>query len=155
MERAPLWRLLTLHGARFALTAIVALAAPVVCAVSASSSGRWDLFERSGSITTACGLLLASRRYIRYGVVELTLLHAQQRRAEVNEIVADIVTAKEGLALSAVGTIIWGWGSYLHWWSFGCLLVWAVFAGVHANRDSKHSARLADAAGSEHHGSSP
>jgi hypothetical protein len=154
MERGTL-RMLTLHGARFTLAAIAALAAPIVCAVFASRSGRWDLFERTGSITTACGLLLAARRYIRYGVVELTLLHAQQRRAEMTEIVADIVTAKEGLALSAVGTIIWGWGSYLHWWSFGCLLVWAVFAGLHAKRDLKHSSRMAAAEGPEHRGSAP
>ncbi|HVN47139.1 MAG TPA: hypothetical protein VMT66_18090 [Steroidobacteraceae bacterium] len=154
MERGAL-RVLTAHSGRFALAALVALAAPVGCAVFASSSGRWDLFERSGSITTACGLLLASRRYIRYGVVELTLLHEQQRRAEVTEIVADIVTAKEGLALSAVGTIIWGWGAYLHWWSFGCLLFWAAFVVLHANRDLKDSSRLAAAGGAEQPGPSP
>ena len=153
MERGPLQ--IFVHGARFALSAIVALAAPVVCAVLANRSGRWDLFERSGSITTACGLLLASQRYIRYGVVELTLLHAQQQRAEVTEIVTDIVTAKQGLALSAVGTIIWGWGSYLHWWSFALLLVWAVFAAMHANRDLKNSSRLAASGGAQHPGSSP
>ena len=154
MERGML-RVMTVHGARSAVAAIVALAAPVVCAAFASTSGRWDLFERSGSITTACGLLLASRRYIRYGVVELTLLHAQRRRAEVTEIIADILTAKEGLALSAVGTLIWGWGAYLHWWSFGCLLVWATFAALHANRDLKSAECLAAAGGAERPGSLP
>ena len=149
MDRGAL-QALRVHGPRFVLVAIVSLAAPVGCAVFASSSGRWDLFERSGSITTACGLLLASRRYIRYGVVELTLLHAQQQRAEVTEIIADIVTAKEGLALSAVGTIIWGWGSYLHWWSFGCLLIWAVFAALHTSRDVRNSSRLAAVGAAEH-----
>jgi hypothetical protein len=153
MERGTL-QVLTVHSARSALAAIVALAAPVACYLFARNSGRWDLFERSGSITTACGLLLASRRYIRYGVVELTLLHAQQRRAEVSEIIGDIVTAKEGLALSAVGTIIWGWGSYLHGWSFSCLLVWAAFAALHTKRDLKHSSRLGAAGEAEHPGSS-
>lgn len=123
------------YRVRSAAAIILALSPPTVCALLASSSGRWDLFERSGSITTAIGLLLASRRYIRYGVRELALLHAQKLQAEVTEIYEDIFTAKRGLALSAVGTIIWGWGTYLRWWSFSCLLVWALFALLDSRRD--------------------
>ena len=100
----------------------------------ARETGRWDLFERSGSITIAIGLLLASRRYIRYSVLELAVLNAQPK-ANIAEIVEDIFTAKLGLALSAFGTIIWGWGKYLGWASFTYLLVWALFAARDFRRD--------------------
>ena len=46
-----------------------------------------------------------------------------------------ILTAKLGLALSAFGTVIWGWGRYLGWWSFGYLVIWASFAVRDARRD--------------------
>jgi hypothetical protein len=32
-------------------------------------------------------------------------------------VLEDVVTGKLGLALSAVGSIIWGWGTYLGWLS--------------------------------------
>ena len=51
------------------------------------------------------------------------------------ELVEDIHTAKLGLALSAFGTIIWGWGKYLGWWGFSYLVVWAVIAALDAWRD--------------------
>ena len=51
------------------------------------------------------------------------------------ELLDDIYTAKLGLALSAFGTIIWGWGQYLGWWSFSYLVVWAVIAARDAWRD--------------------
>ncbi len=84
--------------------------------------------------TTAIGLLLASRRYIRYSVLELAVLHAQPK-PNVAQILEDIFTAKLGLALSAFGTIIWGWGKYLGWASFTYLLVWALFAARDFRRD--------------------
>lgn len=126
----------TANRARSAALVILAISPPIVCAFLARSIDRWDLFERSGSITTAIGLLLASRRYIRYGVLELALLHARKLQPDVTEVFEDIFTAKRGLALSAFGTIIWGWGTYLRWWSFLCLLVWAFFAVRDARRDS-------------------
>ena len=123
---------------------ILALAPPIACAFLARESGRWDLFERSGSITTAIGLLLASRRYIRYSVFELTTLQAQPE-SNVAEILEDVFTAKLGLALSAFGTIIWGWGTYLGWWSFTYLPVWALVAARDFHRDwhkgSPHGSR--------------
>jgi hypothetical protein len=126
----------TAHGARSAVLVILAISPPIACAFLARSIDRWDLFERSGSITTAIGLLLASRRYIRYGVLELALLHAQKLQPDATEVFEDIFTAKRGLALSAFGTLIWGWGTYLRWWSFLWLLVWALFAVRDARRDS-------------------
>ncbi len=47
----------------------------------------------------------------------------------------EIYTAKLGLALSAFGIFIWGWGKYLGWWSFSYLVVWAVIAACDAWRD--------------------
>jgi hypothetical protein len=112
----------------------LAISPPIAYAFLARETGRWDLFERSGSITTAIGLLLASRRYIRYSVIELAVLNAQPN-ANVAEILEDIFTAKLGLALSAFGTIIWGWGKYLGWASFTYLLLWALFAVRDFRRD--------------------
>jgi len=126
----------TIHLARNAALVILAMSPPIAFAFLAAHINRWDLFERSGSITTAIGLLLASRRYIRYGVIELASLHARKGPADAPEVIEDIFTAKQGLALSAFGTIIWGWGGYMGWWSFLYLLVWALFAARDAKRDS-------------------
>jgi hypothetical protein len=121
---------------RSILAIILAVCPPIICAWIAENSGRGELFERSGSITTAIGLLLASRRYIRYDVVELMTLHTDSEQAyNVGEILEDIITAKVGLALSAFGTLIWGWGRYLGWWSFSYLVVWAIFDFPRARRD--------------------
>ena len=52
------------------------------------------------------------------------------------ELLEDIHTTKIGLAVSAFGTVVWGWGDYLRWWSFSLLLVWALIAACDAWRDS-------------------
>jgi hypothetical protein len=104
---------------------VLGISPPLIFAFLAYGSDRWNLFERSGSITTAVGLLVASRRYIQHGVLELALLRLL--RSNQVELLEDIVTGKMGLALSAFGTIVWGWGKYLGWWSFVYLLVWALF----------------------------
>jgi hypothetical protein len=133
LELSGVWPLRAYRVRRVAVI-ILALAPPITFAFLARESGRWDLFERSGSITTAVGLLLASRRYIRYGVFELAILRAQLE-SNMGEMLEDIFTAKVGLALSAFGTIIWGWGKYLGWWSFTYLLVWSLFAARDFHRD--------------------
>jgi hypothetical protein len=116
---------------------VLALCPPLLGGWSAQSSGNWDLFERSGSITVAIGLLVASRRYFQYGVHELAMLRAHDElKSEMAELLEDVLTAKMGLALSAFGTIVWGWGKYLGWWSFSYLLVWAWFAFRDIYRDS-------------------
>jgi hypothetical protein len=47
----------------------------------------------------------------------------------------DIYTQKLGLAISAFGTVIWGWGGYLRWWTFSFLALWAAIAAYDAWRD--------------------
>jgi hypothetical protein len=133
LELSGVWPLRAYRVRRVAAI-ILAISPPIACALLARESGRWDLFERSGSITTAIGLLLASRRFIRYSVLELAVLHAQPK-PNTAEILEDIFTTKRALALSAFGTIIWGWGTYLRWWSFTYLLVWALFAARDLHRD--------------------
>jgi hypothetical protein len=122
--------------------AILAVSPPIVCTFLASASDRWDLFERSGSITTAIGLFLASRRYIRYGALELATLREQNSHPAVTEVFADMLIAKSSLALSAFGMIVWGWGSYLRWWSFSGLSVWALFTLRDVRRDLNKAAQL-------------
>ncbi|MGC2460810.1 MAG: hypothetical protein WA446_07555 [Steroidobacteraceae bacterium] len=46
------------------------------------------------------------------------MLQAYELQPDLAELLGDAYTAKLGLALSAFGTIICGWGEYLGWWSF-------------------------------------
>ena len=135
MMRMGPW-LVLMHRLRGAAALGVAILPPIVCAILARHSGRWDLFERSGSITTAIGLGLASRRYIKYTPLELATAQANANEGDLGEKLEETITAKLGLALSAFGTIVWGWGTYLGWWSFSCLGIWALFALCEVRRDS-------------------
>lgn len=115
---------------------VVAVCPPLFCAWVAENSANWELFERSGTITAAIGLIMASKRYFRHGVVELAMLHADsERKSDIAELIEDILTTKTGLALSGFGKIISGWGKYLGWCSFGYVLVWALIALRDARRD--------------------
>jgi hypothetical protein len=120
LYRVPSWPVIVV---------VLGLCPPLFGGWSAQSSGNWDLFERCGSLTAAIGLLVASRRYFQYGVLELAMSRADDEpKSEMAQSLDDVLTGKTGLALSAFGTIVWGWGEYLGWWSFGYLLVWAWFA---------------------------
>jgi hypothetical protein len=115
----------------------VAISPPIVCAWLAEGNGRWDLFERAGSITSAIGLLLAARRYILHGVLELAMPDISDAPKFHNaEVLEDVVTGKLGLALSAIGSIVWGWGTYLGWWCFAFMAVWVLVAVQTARRDA-------------------
>ncbi len=57
-------------------------------------------------------------------------------KSKMTQLLEDVLSAKEGLALSAFGTFVSGWGKYLGWWSFSYLLVWAWFAFRDIYRDS-------------------
>lgn len=70
-------RHLRTYRVRRVAATIMAISPPILCACLASNSGNWELFERSGSITTAIGLLVASRRYVQFGVLELARLQAR------------------------------------------------------------------------------
>ena len=127
------------YRARRVAAFILAMSPPLICAWFATGPDRWELFERSGSVTSAIGLLLASRQYLRHGVLELAILqinNESESRLSMVELLENIHTAKLGLAISAFGTIIAGWGKYLGWWSFSCLVVWAVIVARDAWRDS-------------------
>ena len=137
------------HSLRHLAVVTLAISPPFLCALIAERTGRWDLFERSGSITAAVGLLIASRRYIGHSVLELTMLHLNDPlKSDVAELQDDIITSKFGLALSACGTVIWGWGAYLGWWGFGCLAIWVLFA-IHDVRRDLQSGRAAELHGDD------
>jgi hypothetical protein len=120
MYRGPTWPVVVV---------MLGLCPPLLGGWFAQNSGNWDLFERCGSLTAAIGLLVASRRYFQYGVLELAMLRMDDEpKSEMAQSLDDVLTGKTGLALSAFGTIVWGWGEYLGWWSFSYLLVWAWFA---------------------------
>ena len=125
------------YRARRVAAFVLAMSPPLICAWFATGPDRWDLFERSGALTCAVGLLLASRQYLGHGVLELAILqiNESQSRSGMVELLENIFTAKLGLAISAFGTIIWGWGKYLRWWSFSYLVVWAVIAALEVWRD--------------------
>lgn len=128
LYRLPTW---------LVVVVVLGVCPPLLGGWFAQNSGNWNLFERSGSITAAVGLAVASRRYFKFGVHELALLHADdKRKSEMAELLEDALTAKEGLALSAFGMLVSGWGKYLGWWSFSFLLAWAWFAIRDIYRDS-------------------
>lgn len=132
---------------RFRRTAVITLAVspPLICALFAHGPDRWDLFERSGSLTAAIGLLLASRQYLKPGNFELAIMNRNhESKSNMIELLEDIRTHKLGLAVSAFGTVISGWGSYLRLWTFGYLVIWAAIAAYDTWRDF---ARLRDAPG--------
>lgn len=130
------------YGAGRLVAAVLAVSAPFIFALLAEGSGRWDLFERSGSITAAIGLFVASRRYVRHGALELTMLHVNDAlKSDTAEVLEDVLTGKLGLALSALGSIIWGWGTYLGWWCFAFMLIWVIGVLRDAHRDSGTSER--------------
>ena len=118
------------------IAALLALSPPIASAWYAGPHDRWDLFERSGSITVAVGLLLASRRYLQHGIAELASLHVDQALCLNAE--EDIHSTKLGLALSAFGTLVWGWGGILGWWSFSLILPWTLIALRDVRRDRLH-----------------
>ena len=124
------------HRARRAAAIVMAVSPPLLSACFFKGPHRWELFERSGSLTTVVGFLLATRRYLQPGIRELA---ARQRsdpsRSEMVELVEEVRTAKLGLAISAFGTVVWGWGAYLGWWTFSYLGAWAVIALLDVRRD--------------------
>ena len=125
-------------GRRISRAAAITLAVspPVICALFARGPERWDLFERSGALTSAIGLLLASRRYLGRGVIEIAIIEqGKGSKSNTLELIENIHATKLGLAVSAFGTIIWGTGKYLQWWTFSYLIVWAAIAAFDAWRD--------------------
>jgi hypothetical protein len=118
----------------FAIIVLAVLPA-LICACVAQASKRWDLFERSGSVTTIIGLLLASRPYFEYTITDLVTAHADEHAAFKPRVaLSNILAAKRGLTLSAFGSLIWGWGTYLRWWSFSVLALWMIFMVYWAHR---------------------
>jgi len=135
LEKAG-FRPLNAFRAREILTIILAFAPPLIAASLVGSPNRWEWFARSGSATAAVGLFWASRNYLSYSVSELARLRTDlKRQSDDTVVVEEISTAKLGLALSAFGTIISGWGQYLGWWSFSFLIVWAWLIARDAYRD--------------------
>ena len=123
-------------GVRSIVGVVFGLCPPIVCAWLAENSANWELFERSGSATVAIGLMMASRRYLGRGVLELAILHARKEpQVDIVDLLEDVFTTKTGLALSGFGTIVWGWGKYLGWWSFGYLALWTLLILRDARRD--------------------
>ncbi|WP_233888374.1 hypothetical protein [Paraburkholderia flagellata] len=115
---------------------VLAVSPAIICACIAQASGRWDLFERSGSVITITGLLLASRRYLEHTVTDLVVAHANGDASfKPHHALSEVLAARRGLTLSAFGTLIWGWGTFLRWWSFGVLALWMAFVVYRAFRD--------------------
>ena len=117
------------HGVHWFLKLVAILFAvfpAFLCAWLADRSGRWDLFERAGSIATTIGLVFASGRYVRHSVLELAVSRSGQRDSSLAEVLDEVIGARIGFALSGFGTLVWGWGAYLRWWSFLYLPVWGL-----------------------------
>jgi hypothetical protein len=120
---------------RSVLMVAFAVCPAIVSAFLAQASADWQFFERSGSITTIIGLLLASRRYFEYRVTDLVDAQTGEHAGfDPGEVLSSILDARRGLTLSAFGTLIWGWGIFLRWWSFVVLALWlaiVLYRAVH------------------------
>jgi hypothetical protein len=115
---------------------MLAVCRAIICAYLAQTSANWHLFERSGSIVTITGLLLASRRYFEHTVTDLVISRSNDDAGSNSEkILGDILATRRGLTLSAFGTLIWGYGIFLRWWSFGVLALWMAFVIYRAFHD--------------------
>jgi len=119
-----------------------AYAIALAAALHANRTGDWALFERAGSLMTSIGLALSGRRHIRLGAAELLQLDhfgdGDAKRAD-RGLPLDVIAAKAGFSLSVIGTLMWGWGSYLRWWSFGLLLIWLAVLLYDIWRDARSS----------------
>jgi hypothetical protein len=119
-----------------AVAIFLAVSPPLIAALFATGPERWELFERSGALTTTIGLLLASRRYLQRGIIEIAMIDAGHgSESNMTDLLEDVHATKLGLAISAFGTIIWGLGKYLRWWTFSSLIVWAAITALDAWRD--------------------
>jgi hypothetical protein len=114
---------------------LFAVSPAIVCGWLAARSGRWDLFERAGSIVTTTGLIFASGRYIRHSVLELIVSRSDEHDPSLAEVLDEVIGTRIGLMLSGFGTLVWGWGAYLRWWSFLYMAVWGLFAARQMRRD--------------------
>ncbi|SOE87374.1 hypothetical protein SAMN05446935_7990 [Burkholderia sp. YR290] len=115
---------------------VLAVCPAVVCAFLAQTSSHWGLFERSESIVTIIGLLLASRHYFSYPVTDLVAARTNKRAGfKGGKVLSDALAARRGLTLSAFGTLIWGWGIFLRWWRFVVLALWMAFVIYRAFHD--------------------
>ena len=122
--------------ARSIALVVLAVSPSVICAYLAQTSAHWSLFERSGSIVTITGLLLASRHYFAYTVTDLVVARTNKGGGfKARKVLGDVLAARRGLTLSAFGTLIWGWGIFLRWWSFAVLALWMAFVLYRAFRD--------------------
>ncbi|MGV2287266.1 hypothetical protein AAHK20_01010 [Trinickia sp. YCB016] len=124
---------------------VLAVCPAIICACLARTPAGWHLFERSGSIVTIAGLLLASRRYFEHTVTDLVGVHKNGAGFESSKALGDILATRRGLTLSAFGTLILGWGIFLRWWSFGVLALWMAFVIYRAFRDPVLRRRRDDA----------
>ena len=112
----------------------------------ADKTGEWNLFERVGSLMTSIGLALCSRRSIRLGSAELLrmdYLGDDAPKRSDDGLRLDVMASKAGFSLSVIGTLLWGWGSYLKWWSFSLLLIWLCVLLRGQWRDTAAAKRIA------------
>lgn len=124
---------------------VLAVSPAILCAYLAQTSANWHLFERSGSIVTITGLLLASRRYFEHTVTDLVVACSKEEAGfKSDKVLGDILATRRGLTLSAFGTLIWGYGIFLQWWSFGVLALWMAFVIYRAFHDPVLQRRRGD-----------
>ena len=91
----------TLYGvpSRLVVVVVLGLCPLLLGGWFAQSSGNWNLFERSGSITSAIGLVVASRRYFQYGVHELAMLRSgDELKSEMAKMQEDVLDSQDGLS---------------------------------------------------------
>ena len=124
------------HSIPRTIAVCLAVSPPVLCALLVRGPERWSLFERSGALTSAIGLLAAARRYIHRGVIEIATMDRDgDSQSNRLELVENVHATKMGFVISAFGMVIGATGKYLHWWTFSFLVAWAAMIAFDAWRD--------------------
>ncbi len=106
----------------FVLATVVTMAAAIALSIGTAD---WTWFARSGAISTALGLVLASRKVL-IARADLLALLADMERADGTERTARLasfkrlqrdldrqVMEKAGFALLILGTLVWGFGDLI------------------------------------------
>jgi hypothetical protein len=78
-------------------------------------------------------------------MLDLVVTRSEEHDPNPAELLDEVLGAKIGLALSGFGTLVWGWGAYLQWWSFLYLAFWGLFAIRRIYRDN-HRLKRSDTA---------
>jgi hypothetical protein len=103
------------------LIGFVGLAIALASAIASVLTGEWHWFQRSGAMLVLCGAILSARelmrkepkQLIREELAEDGISQQQLPQSTIEDrrqTVLDVLSAKFGIRMMVVGTVIWAYG---------------------------------------------